>query len=647
MVLTVSANSDSLTIYYTKGKLSKDQANNDSAIFYFKHALKFCDDSFQYASIYSSIGTGYLKLSDYYTAIKYYDSAMATIPPGNISLQAAVEINLGLCYSNLQKSEKAIFYFDLARDGVYPRQEGALYHNIAKNYQYLGKNDSALANYQEAYRYKLSIFDENPDTISLLMSVFEIVELTGNKKLLSNVQHLVTDDKYIRGWNHYLNGRYTEALSDFGNNNFWRLRVLSTMEDWDRAVTEIDSLRKSYLDIDSKLFLQENERSIYNNAIEHALLSDTTRAFKLALKSRANLLRDDLGDLPDVFPRSYNYFDFDSVIYLFRIDHSIHFHRIHVDNEFMQQYRTFTRCLQLDSIKEDYYQGYLDYCRSAQYLFNKLIPCPDSDMYIVPDGRIHYIPFEALLSDDPDTTEPDYKTLPYLMNTAQIRYDYMLRNYGPAEKKKATITMLAPDMRLIYSQKLAKFVRKFRGKVYRGERATVDKIYRGNLLHIDAHYYPEDKYIDVAHSRIDVLNIDSLPKELTIIATCYSGIGDEFKGEGVFSPGRSFYKAGSKAVIESIWQSDDESSYEILRSFYNELKAGNPSCANLNFSKKLYLQNCLHSKSHPYYWAHMRSFGSACMPVVAMKVNNVLILLIIGAIAVIVVIQYLPRLLRK
>ena len=65
-----------------------------------------------------------------------------------------------------------------------------------------------------------------------------------------------------------------------------------------------------------------------------------------------------------------------------------------------------------------------------------------------------------------------------------------------------------------------------------------------------------------------------LDAELVVLSACNSGSGKLVSGEGNISLARSFIEAGCQNVIMSLWQADDESTSEIMSTFYEELNKG-------------------------------------------------------------------------
>ena len=88
--------------------------------------------------------------------------------------------------------------------------------------------------------------------------------------------------------------------------------------------------------------------------------------------------------------------------------------------------------------------------------------------------------------------------------------------------------------------------------------------------------------------------------ELTILAACESGLGDNVGSEGVFGFQRSFKNAGAKYVLSSLWSVNINTSNEFLEFFLNKY-LNKPSDIH-----KAYREAILSTKEkhpNPFYWA--------------------------------------------
>jgi CHAT domain-containing protein len=94
----------------------------------------------------------------------------------------------------------------------------------------------------------------------------------------------------------------------------------------------------------------------------------------------------------------------------------------------------------------------------------------------------------------------------------------------------------------------------------------------------------------------------SLPVELVVLSACRTGLGKEFKGEGLIGLTRGFMYAGAPRVIASLWKVDDDATAELMKRFYEKmLKEGmTPASALRSAQASMSAQK---RWANPYYWA--------------------------------------------
>ncbi|MBK8946362.1 MAG: CHAT domain-containing protein [Ignavibacteriae bacterium] len=132
-----------------------------------------------------------------------------------------------------------------------------------------------------------------------------------------------------------------------------------------------------------------------------------------------------------------------------------------------------------------------------------------------------------------------------------------------------------------------------------------------NIIHISTHSFllnqqpfivfsedrksSEDGFLEVG----EIINTN-LNSDLVVLSSCKSGLGVIDKQEGILGMQKSFFDAGAKSVIVSLWDVNDRNTFLLMELFYENLKTGiNKSQAlqkaKLDFTKKY--------SPNPYYWA--------------------------------------------
>ena len=100
-------------------------------------------------------------------------------------------------------------------------------------------------------------------------------------------------------------------------------------------------------------------------------------------------------------------------------------------------------------------------------------------------------------------------------------------------------------------------------------------------------------------SEIYNLNLNA---DLVTLSACETGLGKVAKGEGIIGLSRSLKYAGSKNLIVSLWKVADQSTSDLMISFYEKQQAEKSSYANALRQAKLSLLYSSNFKE-PYYWA--------------------------------------------
>jgi CHAT domain-containing protein len=90
-----------------------------------------------------------------------------------------------------------------------------------------------------------------------------------------------------------------------------------------------------------------------------------------------------------------------------------------------------------------------------------------------------------------------------------------------------------------------------------------------------------------------------LNADLVVLSACQTGKGRIENGEGVLGLPRSFFYAGARSTISSLWKIDDKSTSEIMPEFYRRLADGHNKAQSLRLAKL----DMLYSRfAHPFYW---------------------------------------------
>jgi CHAT domain-containing protein/Tfp pilus assembly protein PilF len=302
-----------------------------------------------------------------------------------------------------------------------------------------------------------------------------------------------------------------------------------------------------------------------------------------------------------------------------------------------------------------------DYLESAFRLYRDLLSpaaavlAGKSDLLIVPDGILNYVPFEALL------TEPGgnrtFADLPYALRRYSIAYipsaSVLVGLREPRQKP------LTEDRKQVVA--FAPFAKPASGTGIRSaaqsspsdpearrwtfeplpasrrEIAALAELYPGAILtFVDGEASEEEATRNPAiasarrlhfatHAQIDerhpeysalvlaerpgddgllqsreVFNL-KLSADLAVLSACQTALGKEVTGEGLVGLTRAFFYAGVSSLVVSLWNVVDGPTPELMLDFYRELDHLQNKAQALRAAKLLMISRKTYS--HPSYWA--------------------------------------------
>ncbi len=165
------------------------------------------------------------------------------------------------------------------------------------------------------------------------------------------------------------------------------------------------------------------------------------------------------------------------------------------------------------------------------------------------------------------------------------------------------------------------------GQYYYGSQAVEanfkNNASRYNILHLALHgdvdnEHPENSKLYFTKSKDTIednllysheLFALDIPAELTVLSACNTGTGKIAKGEGIMSLGTAFQYAGTKSLLLSSWEISDQSTPQLMKYFYSNLKAGMNKGKALQQAKLQYLNTTDIHHTHPFYWGGFYLLG--------------------------------------
>ncbi|HET9235209.1 MAG TPA: CHAT domain-containing protein, partial [Candidatus Eisenbacteria bacterium] len=278
-----------------------------------------------------------------------------------------------------------------------------------------------------------------------------------------------------------------------------------------------------------------------------------------------------------------------------------------------------------------------------------------SRVAIIPDGALHYVPFEMLVQGSSKQYALEGKTVRYAPSAGVLARLSLLQRHpglpepflgvgdpvfnGQAAKTVASVEPVVQgafrsgipgtgETRLLPLPNTRKevitigqFFDKERPRLLLGAEATEANLKepgflsRFRILHFATHGLTDERFpkrcclaLSAADSASDAFleaeEIYALPvrADLVVLSACETGKGRMVRGEGVLGLPRAFLHAGARNVVVSLWSVSDEGTADLMTSFYREMiQKKRPAAEALARAK----QDMMRSDEwhHPFYWA--------------------------------------------
>ena len=251
-----------------------------------------------------------------------------------------------------------------------------------------------------------------------------------------------------------------------------------------------------------------------------------------------------------------------------------------------------------------------------------------TSLYLVPHGVLHYLPFGALVNPTSGRVLLEDYELTYLPAAAML----VREQQSPATER--TMLAMAPERsRLAFAQQEARMVSGYfgaKGRLLSHREATEQSLKTTSsgfdMLHLatHAHFNPLNPLLSSIEleagggedGRLEVHEILHLKlhASLVTLSACQTASGSGYfsdlpAGEEFISLARAFLAAGTTAVLSSLWEVNDRSTLELMKSFYGSLQPGQEAGALAESQRRM-----LRTRGkfqHPYYWAPFVVVGGA------------------------------------
>ncbi|MCF8237608.1 MAG: CHAT domain-containing protein [Saprospiraceae bacterium] len=333
------------------------------------------------------------------------------------------------------------------------------------------------------------------------------------------------------------------------------------------------------------------------------------------------------------------------------------FFQIPVSVDFRGQIRAFLHELnasRTENISNPISQSFIHRSRWFYKLlfepFEELLP---ERILIVPEGPLAFLPFDALLTDDPGS-HLSWARLPYQIKKRALSVHFSVGAWVEEEQKrlpefKDQWIGFAPDfpvpvasqsdtgmprdilVKLLYNEKEVQRVGEIlEGKAFLGQEASLANfrqiVGQASILHLSTHAKANDLHGDQcfiafanSHSMAPADPGDTLrsaeiygltiPAELLILSACETGIGEVKDGEGMIGLHHAFMHAGVRSILSTLWTVDDRSMADLIVFFASMLSGGLPKDIALQRAKLQFISDHP-TQAHPFYWSAPTIQGS-------------------------------------
>jgi len=282
----------------------------------------------------------------------------------------------------------------------------------------------------------------------------------------------------------------------------------------------------------------------------------------------------------------------------------------------------------------------------GQRLFNELLGrIPEfrekRALIVVPDGKLHLLPFSALVNDG------HYILASHLVTVAPSGTVLDLLRHRESQEKRDELsylgvaawvshapqtTLLATIRRAVEGPERSELVALPESRdevetvaqdftqprtVLLGAQATETNfkrlpLYRYNVIHLALHGYvdpefpdrsalifaPEQPPIDDGLLQVREIRNLHLNASLVTLSACDTGVGPVGE-EGVANIENAFIDAGAQSVVATLWQVEDQATAHLMTSFYENLGHREEKAEALRQAQL----ELLHDGAPPYFWA--------------------------------------------
>jgi CHAT domain-containing protein len=222
-------------------------------------------------------------------------------------------------------------------------------------------------------------------------------------------------------------------------------------------------------------------------------------------------------------------------------------------------------------------------------------------LLIVPDGTLAYLPFESLIDPRGRRLLESHAVVYSQSASASLMLRALAKEMPPPQKNLLALGDPVYDLHSLapipYTRDEATAIARLfpsdQRELRLGAAASESAVKREDLrrfgyLHFAVHGRVDDQ--DPARSGLalsheagsaedGVLRAEEIARlplnaQLVVLSGCRTADGKLLEAEGLLTMSRAFYYAGARNVVATLWNVDDLSTAELMKSFYRQIHAG-------------------------------------------------------------------------
>ena len=308
-------------------------------------------------------------------------------------------------------------------------------------------------------------------------------------------------------------------------------------------------------------------------------------------------------------------------------------------------------------------------------------------LVIIPDGKLAYLPFEALTKSQVQLNDPnqnlDYLIFHHVISYANSISEVFSENSDAKFSSKDTMVLaFAPTFEIVSQKEIPKEDKNYlthqlfnqvvanstlnqskssdignngeieliseivKVKGFAEKRALLGRFFveapKYAIFHLATHGIVSDEHPDLNYLQFtpiaDSLNNEhllmgmlygiSIDAALVVLSACQTLIGKANRGEGLSSISYAFSYAGAKSTLATLWNVRAKEKVKIMTNFYTHLSAGEKKSVAIRQAKLEYIET---NFNHPYFWSGFLLTGQVD-PIFPKKNPAYLMWLILGVI---------------